>query len=249
MSKNDKTSKIFAKLEDSRRGHLFRVNLLSNEDIEFVMSPMTVKDQKTLIANSSDSNFKDRMLAMVQVLSNCTINPPIDIGKLTMPDFIWLFINLRKNSLGNIVELNGKCSNPDCRDLNTPIKLDLNDITIKSSDGKLIDNTIEILSGLFIKLKFPVVNDFVSGEDTTGKLEDDTLIFTIGDIENEGEIIDFTFIEKEQLLDRIETSKLKHIEKFQESNDFGIDINIEFKCGHCDKDNNVELGENLINFL
>ena len=86
---------------------IFELTLPSNgETVNF--RPFTVKEEKFLLISQESQDQKDRIRAMRQIVNNCCINLPKDIGLLPVFDLEYCFLKIRAKSVGNIVELKYK---------------------------------------------------------------------------------------------------------------------------------------------
>lgn len=83
---------------------LFELKLPSSgETVKF--RPFTVKEEKFLLIAQESDDSKARLLAIRQIVNNCCVDLPTDIGKLPSFDLEYCFIKIRSKSVGNELEL------------------------------------------------------------------------------------------------------------------------------------------------
>ena len=70
--------------------------------------PFLVKEEKILVMASESSDKSDMLHAAQQVITNCSYGK-IDGEKLPMFEVQKVFLTLRSQSIGNIIELSAKC--------------------------------------------------------------------------------------------------------------------------------------------
>lgn len=67
--------------------------------------PMLVKEEKILLIAQQAENADEIVLSLKQVLNNCCVDSGLDVDKLSIADFEWLFLQLRARSINNEIEL------------------------------------------------------------------------------------------------------------------------------------------------
>lgn len=141
----------------------------TKEAIKF--RPFTVKEEKILLISQESEDRKDRVRAMRQIVNNCCLNLPQDIGLLPPFDLEYCFLKIRSKSVGNIVELK-------YRDLTDQkiyeFEVDLDEIEITFNDGH--DPNIKIDDNLGMIMKYPTIELL---DNMKGDLESTETLFEI----------------------------------------------------------------------
>ena len=113
--------------------------------------PFLVKEEKIfLLANSDVNNSKEIFSAVKQILENCTFGM-VDISKLPMVDVEWLFVQIRKRSIGETIASTVECM--ECKaKIDYPIDLNSMDII-----NEVKDNNISVANDTIITMKYPTL--------------------------------------------------------------------------------------------
>ena len=109
--------------------------------------PYTVQEEKLLLIVRMSENIDEIIDAVKQIVNNCVLDD-IEVDSLAMFDIEYIFINLRKVSVGNVVEL--VYSDDDKR---YPFTVDLEQVKVKFDKDN--SKNIELGNGLGIVLKYP----------------------------------------------------------------------------------------------
>ena len=119
--------------------------------------PFLIKEEKILLM-ALESNDEDEMMrAMKQIISNCIIDD-IDIEKLPLFDLQYLFLQLRVQSVGEIVTLrfqhtNGKNSKgEECSHIQN-VDIDISKIKPESIEGH--DKKIQVTDDIGVVMSYP----------------------------------------------------------------------------------------------
>lgn len=145
---------------------IFKLKVPSTKK-EIRYRPYTVKEEKLLLTSKLSSNIDDVVDTLKQVITNCILDE-VDVSKLAMFDIEYIFINLRKVSVSDKVELfvenDGK---------KVPFEVDLNNVHVKFP--KEHTNVIDVENGISIKMKYPNMKQIL-GLENVASLEDTSLI-------------------------------------------------------------------------
>lgn len=130
--------------------------------------PYTVQEEKLLlIVRLSDS--VDEIIDMVkQIIKNCVLDD-INIDSLAMFDIEFIFLNIRKVSVSNIIELN---YNDD--GMRIPFEVDLDQVKVQFNPDHA--NNIKISDSMGIQMRYPNVSEILKLEDMIEKDEEDSKI-------------------------------------------------------------------------
>lgn len=223
----------------------FRIPMLSNKDSEIEFKPMKVKDQKALVVNSSDESYQNQLKSLISMVKSCIKKSPVQVEDMFLQDFIWVVLNIRMKSIGEMIDIAGICSK--CGERTPNLKLNLEkDMIVKYLEG-IKDNVLTMSDDIKVFLTFPKVKHIVASKNEDMIL--DLLVHEIDYLEYKEEVIDLKDNDRIKLLDGMNSKDLGVFKSFEEANDFGTILKFSFKCGSCQEDNTVEIKENLLSFF
>lgn len=195
---------------------VFKITIPStNKQISY--RPYTVQEEKLLLIVRMSEDLEEIIQTLKQILKNCIVDD-VDIDKLAMFDIEYIFLNIRKDSVSNEVEL---IYNDE--DKQVPFKVNLSDVKIKFN--KEHTSKIQINDTLGIKLKYPNLDamlrlEYAIREAGMNEKAVDESIFRaiIGCVEyvyDDNKIYDeFTKDELEKFLTSLKIDELAKVQKF-----------------------------------
>ena len=129
----------------------FTLTLPSTNQI-VTFRPFLVKEEKILLIAQSSEDQADVVRAIKQVITNCIIEPQLNVDDFTTFDLEYFFIKLRAKSVQNIVTLSYR----DGEDNKVyDVQVNLDDVEISKDDN--IERKIELSPTSGIMLKFPTM--------------------------------------------------------------------------------------------
>lgn len=175
---------------------------------------MKISDEKILLFAKESEDNTDIYNAVLQVIQNCIITPNIKIDDLTLFDIEFLFLNLRGQSVNNIIQL----SITDRED-NTPYEFNINIPDIKVYGLK--DNTdmkIELSTTEGIIMKYPPASiyqdkEFLKSNDAS---YDKLMIKCIDKIYDKENIYKASEYKEDELLAWINDLEIKNYNKISD---------------------------------
>lgn len=137
---------------------IFKLKVPStNKEIRY--RPYTVKEEKLLLTVRLSDDIDEIITTIKQIIQNCVLDE-LNSEKLAMFDVEYIFVNLRRVSVSNEVEMfidhDGK---------KIPFKVDLNDVKIKFDKNH--SNIIQINDDISIKLRYPNITQILRLENLT----------------------------------------------------------------------------------
>ena len=183
--------------------------------------PFLVKEEKILIIAMESQDDKQITNAIKTVISNCILTKGVKVEELATFDIEYLFLNIRGKSVGEDLEVNVIC--PDDEETLVPVKINIDDITVKKSEEH--NNQIKVDDSIMMEMKYPSLDQFIKNNfDFTsgGTVEQsfDLIAACIDQIYTEEEswaTSDLTKKEVVEFLDQMNSSQFKQIEKFFET--------------------------------
>jgi len=139
------------------------ITQIPSSKIKVYYRPLIVKEEKQLLTIQEFGSSNEKIKLIADLVQTCYEN--IDIKKLTITDLIFLFIQLRIKSIGNIVNTNLVC--PFTKEI-IPLEIDLE--SIEYTESKNSSNIVELSPTLSIELEEPMAenllkSDFIESED------------------------------------------------------------------------------------
>lgn len=180
---------------------------------KFKFRPFLVKEEKILLMAKESGEFTDVLESINQIVNNCSLDPKLDIDKLTLNDLETLFIRLKAISVDNIVNVSYR----DSEDKKVySFDIDLNDVkTLYSKEP--VDNVIKISSDSGLIMKYPSASIYKDKEFLS--LEKDyifeLIIRCIDSICIKDEVYPASDFSKSDLSEFLENLDLKTFEKIQ----------------------------------
>lgn len=145
---------------------------------KIVLTPFTVGLEDILIQVKDAEDDREKMQAIKQVVQACCQTPGLDIESLPLFLIEEIFLRLRQNSVGEIVEQQYKCTNElvsvsggttECGAL-IPIQIDTREFKIVEEEGHT--NTIVVSEPIGIKFRYPSISLLENADaDTTDEVE------------------------------------------------------------------------------
>ncbi len=218
--------------------------------------PFLVKEQKIFLMASQSDDAKEVVNAIKQVISNCIVDD-IDIDQLPTFDLENLFMQLRARSVGEKIELNYVCNNPqvlagtdETKPCGGKIKLFLDLLDIKPTINPEHNKKIEITPKLGIVMKYPnfeILNS-LNIESQADLLK--IIIACIDYIYDEEQMYyakDFSEKELMEFVENMQQTDVLKIQKFFETMP-KIAKELDFHCTKCGYRENLMI-EGLQNFF
>lgn len=129
--------------------------------------PFLVKEEKMLLMAKTSNEESDMLLAIKQIINNCSLDDEFDVNNLSLFDMEYVFLKIRAYSVSDTIEVSYK----DLEDEKTyTFEVDLNKIEIDWP--KKVSSTIKLTETAGMTLKYPKASlyedkEFLqSGEDT-----------------------------------------------------------------------------------
>ena len=112
--------------------------------------PFMVKEEKILLMAKDSQDPADILLAIKQIVNNCSLDPSVNLNSITIFDLEYIYLKLRSASVNNIVKVLIK-DYDDNKDYD--LEIDLNDVIVEFPEK--YDNKIEITKTSGILMKYP----------------------------------------------------------------------------------------------
>lgn len=170
--------------------------------------PFLVKEEKILML-AQKGTPDDIFFAVKQLLTNCSIDP-IDVDTLTTFDLDYIFIKLRAQSVGNIIELKFQ-DNEDGK--TREFKVDLNEVEVTENPEH--SKKIKINEQFGLLMKYPDVAMMNSIKDTDEKAFDSVMRYCLDSVYDETSVFPFSEETDEAIDEFVDSLDLKTFESIQ----------------------------------
>lgn len=204
------------------------------------MRPYLVKEEKVLMVALESQDPEQITNAVKDIIRECYNIESMD--DLTVFDIEMLFLQLRAKSVGEMMEVQIKCT--DCEKMN-PIAINIDDIKISNQD---LSNTIILdkSNGVGVKMKYPSLElisaitpeKFNSIEGVMDLIID--CIDSIFDDDNVYNLNNESREEIENFIESLNTTQFKKIQAFFQDSP-AVSYETEKKCVHCGSSQEIKL--------
>jgi hypothetical protein len=183
---------------------------------KITLTPFTVGLEDILIQVKDAEDDREKMQAIKQVVQACNQTPGLDVE--TLPLFLVeeIFLRLRQNSIGELIDQTYLCQTVNDEDekkcgQTIPIQIDLREFKIVEEEGHT--NTIIIADPIGIKFRYPSIALFEAADtDTTNEIETIiSCIDTIFDAENVYSSDDYTRDQLKEFWDQLTLMQKKDV--------------------------------------
>lgn len=210
--------------------------------------PFLVKEEKVLFMALEGGEISEISNAVTRVLNACT-NNAIKAEELPFFDVEYLFLQLRSKSIGEVVELNLRHLEGECKHV-TPFSLNIDQIKVEKRPGHT--DKIQLTDQVGVKLKYPTLKSQSKLQSVEELNNIEKLLEFIADsidvVYDQNNVYDnFTPEEAKTFVEGL--NKLQ----FEKIMDFYLTMpklshTIEYKCPQCSKQEKLRL-EGLSSFF
>ena len=188
----------------------------TGEEIKY--RPFLVKEQKTLLILQESEDKRDIINGLQKIVTDCTFDK-LNMYKMPIFDFEYLFLKIRCKSVGETAELNLTC--PDDNVTTVPVTINLDEIDVQVTEEHT--DTIKITDNINMVLRWPPIHDVGDVEVTTDNLVDNVLALLKKCITqiNEGDTIhnrtDMSSEELDEFIDSLPSDTFEDVGKYFET--------------------------------
>ena len=187
----------------------YELTLSNNVKVKY--RPFLIKEEKLLLMANESDDEAEITNAFINVVQNCTLSD-IDVTKLPVYDFEYLWLNIRAKSVGEVIQMKLKC--PD--DENVLVDYDLNVDDVKPDLNKKVDPKIEFEKGYGVIMRVPTIIELVNKKNFI-ELSFELVRDCIAQIYKQDEVFEAVDVTKEQLTEFVEnltSNQFKKIKKY-----------------------------------
>ncbi len=208
---------------------------LPSDGLRITFRPFTVKEQKNLMIVQEGAEEKVAMKVLADCLAACT-EQEINIFKRPVVDFEWLFLQVRSKSVGESIELTGKCASCEA---SYDFALDLTKVEVpKFPEGK-----VKVTDDLTIEFRNVSMGDLRDADDG-----DSIVARCAKSIHYKNEVYtEFTPEEFKRFIEPLTLDQYAKIDAFFQ-NQPSLRLKSSQKCKKCGQNNEIEI-EGVFNFF
>ena len=190
----------------------YDLTLSNNVNIKY--RPFLIKEEKILLMAVESRDEGEMNNALVKIVQNCTLSK-IDVTKLPVYDFEYLWLNIRGKSVGETIEMKLKCPDDDTVTVDYQLKIE----DVKPDLNKKFETKVEFEPGYGVIMKVPTISH-ISNKKTLLDLSYNLVRDCIAQIYNGEEVFEANDLSKEELdefVEHLTTKQFGMIRKYFES--------------------------------
>ena len=128
----------------------YDLTLSNNNVVKY--RPFLIKEEKVLLMAVESRDEAEMNNALINIVQSCTISK-IDVTKLPVYDFEYLWLNIRGKSVGEQIDLKLKCPDDDKQTVDYSLKID----DVKPDLNKKFERKIEFEKDYGVIMKVPTI--------------------------------------------------------------------------------------------
>ena len=190
----------------------YDLNLSNNNVVKY--RPFLIKEEKVLLMAVESRDEAEMNNALINIVQSCTISK-IDVTKLPVYDFEYLWLNIRGKSVGEQIDLKLKCPDDDKQTVDYSLKID----DVKPDLNKKFERKIEFQKDYGVIMKVPTIKH-ISNKKTLLDLSYGLVRDCIDQIYNGDEVFesaDLSAKELDEFVNHLTTRQFNLIRKYFES--------------------------------
>ena len=118
--------------------------------------PFLVREEKVMLVALESDDDSAIAEAMTQIINNCVLTPNIDVSKLPIFDYEFLYLKVRAKSVGEIVNLKLKCPDDEKELVDYPLNID--EIQVQSVGEIKLE--VPFKNDYGVIMRYPTIRDF-----------------------------------------------------------------------------------------
>ena len=128
----------------------YDLTLSNNNVVKY--RPFLIKEEKVLLMAVESRDEAEMNNALINIVQSCTISK-VDVTKLPVYDFEYLWLNIRGKSVGEQIDLKLKCPDDDKQTVDYSLKID----DVKPDLNKKFERKIEFQKDYGVIMKVPTI--------------------------------------------------------------------------------------------
>ena len=186
------------------------MTLVSNgQTIKF--RPFLVKEEKILLMSVENNEEQDMINTLIKTVQTCVLTDGIDVTKLPVYDFEWLWLNIRSKSIGETVQLKLKCPDDETQVVDYEFNID----SVKPDFSKKIDTNVPFSKDYGVIMRVPTIVE-VADKKTIIDLSVNLMRDCIAQIYNGDEIYETKDLEPSELEQFVDNLTMPQFQKLKD---------------------------------
>ena len=128
----------------------YDLTLSNNNVVKY--RPFLIKEEKVLLMAVESRDEAEMNNALINIVQSCTISK-VDVTKLPVYDFEYLWLNIRGKSVGEQIDLKLKCPDDEKQTVDYSLKID----DVKPDLNKKFERKIEFQKNYGVIMKVPTI--------------------------------------------------------------------------------------------
>jgi|TARA_B100001057_G_scaffold251159_2_gene251396 hypothetical protein len=211
----------------------------TGRDVNF--RPFVVKDEKALMLAMQSENETTMVNTLRDLIKNC-VEEDLDVNSLATFDLEYAFAQMRGKSVGEVVELVGKCDNEEAGCVDNPkaqvkLAVDITTIPVVFPEGH--DKKISLWGDVGVVMKYPTIETIMKYQGLTEDADPDKVFEIVMDSMEtiyEGDqlhyIKDQTLEEVNEFINNLTSEQFLKVRTFFETMP-KMTKTIEYTCPNC----------------
>ena len=190
----------------------YDLTLSNNNVVKY--RPFLIKEEKILLMAVESRDEAEMNNALINIVQSCTISK-IDVTKLPVYDFEYLWLNIRGKSVGEQIDLKLKCPDDEKQTVDYSLKID----DVKPDLNKKFERKVEFDKDYGVIMKVPTIKH-ISNKKTLLDLSYGLVRDCIDQIYNGDEVFeaaDLSVKELDEFVEHLTTRQFNLIRKYFES--------------------------------
>ena len=190
----------------------YDLTLSNNNVVKY--RPFLIKEEKILLMAVESRDEAEMNNALINIVQSCTISK-IDVTKLPVYDFEYLWLNIRGKSVGEQIDLKLKCPDDEKQTVDYSLKID----DVKPDLNKKFERKIEFQKDYGVIMKVPTIKH-ISNKKTLLDLSYGLVRDCIDQIYSGEEVVESADLSKKELdeyVNHLTTKQFNMIRKYFES--------------------------------
>ena len=190
----------------------YDLTLSNNNVVKY--RPFLIKEEKILLMAVESKDEAEMNNALINIVQSCTISK-IDVTKLPVYDFEYLWLNIRGKSVGEQIDLKLKCPDDEKQTVDYSLKIE----DVKPDLNKKFERKIEFQKDYGVIMKVPTIKH-ISNKKTLLDLSYGLVRDCIDQIYNGDEVFeaaDLSVKELDEFVNHLTTRQFHMIRKYFES--------------------------------
>ena len=190
----------------------YDLTLSNNNVVKY--RPFLIKEEKVLLMAVESRDEAEMNNALINIVQSCTISK-VDVTKLPVYDFEYLWLNIRGKSVGEQIDLKLKCPDDDKQTVDYSLKIE----DVKPDLNKKFERKVEFDKDYGVIMKVPTIKH-ISNKKTLLDLSYGLVRDCIDQIYNGDEVFesaDLSVKELDEFVNHLTTRQFNLIRKYFES--------------------------------